>query len=617
MRLKSFSSILFSIACVTASAQKVDCNTLDINKVPGKWIWQSTAPSYQDAIPAAQWKYCEPIRKELQRIMPEAPAGIHATNSIAFPKGKAFGFIPGPSAYDCYVMVKDYECLKGYNTLQPEAATGCWVYVVMNQLDGLKFPLPHEGTEIKFHVYTSDIRVVNIEVQTDAAGNKILYSNYRPESIQKHCYFFSARKGLPWRKLTNKELYTSYKLKHEKRLAELLPRQEKIVADYEKTYKSLSIADQQKKDYRWQQLESARKYLNSLLQEKEQLNPWYTAAIKQGTVNDTAYVKKISSNTFQPEELEAPAGEGYNVWVDNPDFFDKTKPKDEPQCIAFYVRTQDEVVPKKNFMEIFYSQFNLDVLAKIVGEPAKKPAGINTLNQSLTGDKQATTTAQQVKGPVSIRFDNTGEGQFPAGWLGMKNINVQSFAGSKWLAMKKDGYWYPRQYNKEITDKFSLSFGLRWNEDIAYNSGSFTVTLGEIAYDKAGERYRLDDNQPMYWSLYNGYVGSFNRVVLWFDPYWNGGGTLTVYSYDSRENVKFSKRITLPDFYKEKNDHQLKISRSGNGLTVTDNGKTIASLTDVFLPAARYNIFTFSRYKGENSDNKNDVFYLKDVEVEY
>ncbi|MGB3006738.1 MAG: hypothetical protein WBC06_09525, partial [Chitinophagaceae bacterium] len=302
---------------------------------------------------------------------------------------------------------------------------------------------------------------------------------------------------------------------------------------------------------------------------------------------------------------------------DNLDFFDKTKPKDEPQCIAFYVRRQDEDLPKKNFMDLFFSQFNLDVLAKMVGEPAKKPGSITNLNSSATSIKLVTTTKQEDKGSVNFRFDNISDGQFPAGWLGMKNAFVQSNKGSKWLSITKDGYWYPRQYNKEIKDKFNLSFDLKWNDDIAYNSGSFTVTLGDIDYDNIGERYRLDDNQEMFWSLYNGYVGNFNRVILWFDPYWNGGGTLTIYSYDKRESLKFNKRMVLPDFYKDKNNHNLQIQRKGNGLVVIDNGKTIADLPDVFLTAAHYNIFTFSRYKGEFSDNKNDTFFLNNIISNY
>ncbi|MCX6316302.1 MAG: hypothetical protein NTW29_03370 [Bacteroidetes bacterium] len=603
--------------CIQLPAQKVDCNTLDINKVPGKWIWQATAPSFQDQIPATQWKVGEPIRKELQRILPVAPDGIYATNSIAFPKGKAFWHSPSPAAYECYLMVKGYECLKGYNILQPEGATGCWMYVAINTLDGVKFPLPCDGTSIKYHAYESDIRITNIEVQTDAAGNKIIYSQYKPDIQRRHCYFFSGRKGLPWRKLTNKELFLTYKLYFEKQFADEIPKREKLVADYEKTYNSLTPAEKEKKDYRWQQLESGRNLLNNLKRDREKLVIWYKAASNHPALNDTAYVTKVNAYEFSPDDLEATPGNGYNVWVDNLDYFDKTKPRDEAQCIAFYVIRQDDVLPKKNFMDIFFSQFNLDVLAKMTGESAKKPNGINSMDAALTANKETTNAAQAVTGPVRISFDQTTDGAFPTGWFGMKNIGVQSNGSNKWMAMTKDGYWYPRQYNKEIKNNFSLGFDLQWNSDIAYNSGSFTVTLGEIEYDKVSERYKLDDNQAMYWSLYDSYVGNFNRVVLWFDPYWNGGGTLTVYSYDNRENVKFSKRITLPDFYKEKNTHQLKIQRNGNGLVVTDNGKTIADLPGVFLPTATYNLYTFSRYKGNMSDNKNDVFLLKDIEAIY
>lgn len=55
---------------------KADCNTLDVNQVPGKWVWESKAPSFQDPIPASQWKFSEPIRKEMQRIMPVALEGL-------------------------------------------------------------------------------------------------------------------------------------------------------------------------------------------------------------------------------------------------------------------------------------------------------------------------------------------------------------------------------------------------------------------------------------------------------------------------------------------------------------------------------------------------------------
>lgn len=596
-------------------AQKVDCNTLDVNKVPGKWIWQNTAPSFQDPISASQWKYCEPIRKELQRIMPAALNGLHATNSIAFPKDKAFWYTNSPAAYENYLMLKDYECLKGYDELKPNAVTGCWVYFSVNQIEGEKFPLPEQGTGIVFN--ESRIRVTNIEIQADAAGNKILYSNYRTDETIKHCYYFSPRKDLPWRKMTNKELFTAYKMHHEKRVKQEIARFEKLVADDEKKYNGLSATEKQQQNY-WPDI--IRKNKETLQKHKtgqQQITDWYNTVMQQPNIHAIAYVTSVNESHFYPERLVAASGNGYNAWVDNLDFFDKTKPKDQPQCIAFFVRRQDENLPKKNFMDLFFSQFNLDVLRKMVGEAPANPTGLNTLNGSASEIKAITKTEQQNNGPVTIDFSATSDGQFPAGWNGMKNITVQSVSNTKWLAMTNDGYWYPRQFNKEIKNNFSLSFDLQWNEDIAYNSGSFTVTLGDIAYDNIGERYRLDDNQEMYWSLYDGYAGNFNRVILWLDPYWNGGGTLTIYSYDNRESLKFNKRITLPDFYKDKNKHQVKLQRKENGIAVVIDGKTVADLPGVFLTTARYNLYTFSRYKGKNSDNPKDVFYLNNIQVAY
>ena len=599
------------------SQQKVDCNTLNINKVPGKWIWQNTAPSFQDAIPASQWKFGEPIRKEMQRIMPVAIEGLHATNSIAFPKGKAFWYSStSPAAYENYLMLKKYECLKGNNELKPEAATGCWVYFSINQYDGLKFPLPEQGS-INYHAYESRIRVTNIDIETDAAGNRIIYASYRPEERIRHCYFFSGRKGFPLRKITNRELFLSYKIHHEKKTNEEIAKFEKLVVVDEKKYNSLSATEKLQQNYWPEIIRKNKEYLKTYKTQKETIISWYNDAVKQSNINDTAYVTIVNQSHFYPEKLTARPGEGYNAWVDNLDFFDKTKPKDEPQCIAFYIRRDDEDLPKKNFMDLFHSRFNMDVLCKMVGEAPKKPGGINAMNASLADTKIITAAKQEDKGPVSLHFDNSADGQFPAGWLGMKNAMVQSKGGNKWLSITKDGYWYPRQYNKEIKDNFNLSFDLQWNEDIAYNSGLFTVTLGEIDYDNVGERYRLDDNQEMYWSLYDGYAGNFSRVILWFDPYWNGGGTLSVYTYDKRESVKFSKRITLPDFFKDKNKHNIEIQRKGNGLIVIDNGKTIADLSGVFLSDSKYNLYTFSRYKGKNSDNQNDFFYLNNIKADY
>jgi hypothetical protein len=595
---------------------QVNCNTVDLNKITGKWIWQSKAPSFQDPIPGSQWNYCDPIRKELQRIMPKAPDGIIATNSIAFPKGKAFWHSPSPNSYENYLMIKDYECLPGYGTIQPEGATGCWGYFVINNIEGMSFPLPAQSA-IRYHEFESDIRVTNIEIQTDAAGNKVIYASHRPERLLKHCYYFSARKDFPLRKITNKELFTAYKIHHEKRVNEQIIKFEKLVAGNDKSYNALSAKEKAEQPYWPEIIRKDKEYLQKYRAEKESILQWYQKALLQSNINELAYVTSVNGSLFEPENLQARAGEGFNAWVDNLSFYDNKLPKDQPQCIALYIRRQDQDLPKKNFMDIFTGQFNLDVLAKMTGEAPKKPGTINSLNASSGEAKTLTVTNQKTIGPVNMGFENSNAGQFPSGWLGMKNISLQKKENNNWLAMTKDGYWYPRQYNKEIKDGFSLSFNLEWPENISYYSGLFTVTISEIEYDNLSETYRMVENQRNYWSFYDGYAGEFNRVILWFDPHFNNGGSLDVYVYNNRETNLFSKRISLPGFFKDKNKHQLSIERKGNGLIVTDNGKTIADLPNLFQSTVRYNLFTFSRYKGNKSEDPNDLFYLNNVKASY
>ena len=303
MKQKIVFSLLLTASTLSAQ-EKADCNTLDINKVPGKWVWASKAPSFQDAIPASQWKFGEPIRKEMQRIMPFAIDGLYATNSIAFPKGKSFWYsTTSPSSYENYFMLKKYECLKGYNELKPEAVTGCWVYFSVNQMGGEKFPLPEQGTGVIFN--ESRIRVTNIEVQTDAAGNKIIYSNYRPDEILRHCYFFSGRKDLPWRKMTNKELFTSYKIHHEKRVKQEVLRFEKLVVDDEKKYNGLSATEKQKQNYWPDIIRKNKEYLQGYKNELLKINEWFTAAMMQPKLNEVAYVNSVNESHFYPERLTA------------------------------------------------------------------------------------------------------------------------------------------------------------------------------------------------------------------------------------------------------------------------------------------------------------------------
>ncbi|MBL7727526.1 MAG: hypothetical protein JNM68_07575, partial [Dinghuibacter sp.] len=454
-------------------------------------------------------------------------------------------------------------------------------------------------------------------LEKDANGNNILYTSTEKDRVFKQGFVFTEKGRIPYRKITRKELFRCYKEHHEKRVNKEIARFEEIVVKNDRQYNGLSAAEKKVQNYWPGIIERDKKVLQDFKNERETIERWYNGVLQQRNLNDTAYAKQIAHWAFEPEKLDAPPGEGNPVWTDDPDYYDRNLPANQPQYIFLWYRHQDEILPKKNFMELFTGKFNLDVLWKLIGAAPRKPGGINTIHSSFTEAKTVTQAQQNSGGTQLYDFNNTGEGAFPAGWKGMNNIGVQTHEGAKWLATTKDGYWYPRQFNKEIKDGFSLSFNLEWPENIPYYSGLFTITFSEIKYDNAAENYVMDENLHQYWSFYDSYGGYFNRVALWFDPYWNNAGTLEVYTFDANENRLLTKKITLPGFYKEKNKHQLTIKRQGNGLLVTDNGKTIADIPGVFVSSVRYNLFTFSKYKGNKQGESGDLFYLGNVAVSY
>jgi len=589
---------------------QVNCNTLDINNVPGKWVWQKGGYGNQ-------WLLSDPIRKEMQRIMPVALDGLHVTNSIAY------GDIPSvpntntaPKYYENFLMLKKYECVKSYNIVQPEGETGCWVYFVMNSIfqGGASF---QDGLHFGYFANEGGMYVGDFYTKKDANGNRIVYASTFALANQKRGYFFSAADRLPIRKVSWKELVLSYKTFTEKEITSKLTYTKEGLTKNEKELTTTKYEDTKK--YLANLIADRKKEIKKLEDDITALQNWYINILKHKRINETARVTRIRLEKDVIEHLlnNNSTADTYPVWIEDIDFFDLKKTKDQPQCIYFSLRRQDGDLPKKNFMDLLFSRFNMDVLCKIVGEPAKKPNGINTISASLSDVKTETKTNQNNVSAYSFNFDAAAVNQFPIDWNGMKNSIVQDYENKNWLAFTKDGYCYPQQFNKEIKDNFNLSFNLSWNKDISYNSGLFTVSFSEIPYDNAGERYKMDDNQNQYWSLYDSYVGKFNRVMIWFDPYWNGGGTLEVYSYDKNENIGARKRITLPEFYMASNSHQLKIQRKGTALLVFINDKKEAEIDNVFIPSVKYNLYTFSRYKGNNSDNKNDVFYLDNIKTTY
>lgn len=599
--------LFYSLLNNNAVYSQINCATLDLNKVPGKWVWQKSGYG-------SQWLLCEPIRNEMKRIMPIALEGLHATNFIAF------GDVPtipntstAPKNYEYSFMLKKFECLKEYNILQPEGATGCWVYFVMNSIfqGGASF---QDGLHFGYYQNEGGLYVGDFYTEKDADGNKILYVSTFSRPNQKRGYYFSAKDRLPLRKISWKELILSYQTFTEKEVISKLTYTKEGLAKNEKELTTTKYEDTKK--YLTNLIADRKKEIKKMGDEIITLQNWYKNILQHKKINETAQVTNTRLEKAGIESLlnSNTTENTYPVWIEDISFFDLSKPKDQPQCIYFSFRRDDDALPKKNFVDLLTSSFNLDVLAKMAGEITKKPGGINSINFSMNDAKTETKATQNTVASYNLSFDKSQVNQFPADWQGMKNITVQPFENKNWLALTKDGYWHPKQYNKEIKDNFNLSFDLRWNKEIPYNSGSFTVSFNSLGYDNTAEMYKPEGKANIM-SLYDSYTGNFNRVVLWFDPYWNGGGTLTVYSYDKNESLKINKRIVLPDFYMAKNNHQVKIVRSGNSLQVNINNKQVAIIDNVFLPSVAYNLYTFSRYNG--SDDINDIFYLNNIKVAY
>lgn len=612
-------TIISFFLCLLVWCQKgytqASCKDFDLLNVPGKWNWKLSGSS--NPVSPQLWTICDPINKEFQRIMPKAPDGAIAYSfMIDGGPGTFYNLKRGARYYRNYFMVKDYECnLKPNPVAQPEGTTGCWVYFDVNNHNSYGKQLPG-GIELMIDNFRY-LYHTEIWTELDANGNRLLYSRSDGRTIVNEGYLFSASKRLPYRKITRKELYESYKNFHEKRLEKEIERYEKAAKKDQAEYDRLPNDQKQQQSYRLKSVEEAKKSMAFFVAQKEKMNKWYAVAIKEPGLTEFANPEQIAVGQFDPEKLKSAPGLGRPVWVDDISFYDTTKPATQPQLIFLHYRRQDEDLPKKNFMDKFFAGFNLDLLYKMVGDTLKKPGKFNVISSSIDDTKKTTRQQQESNASSSLDMNNTAIDQYPTDWRGMKNIRVEKYEGKKWLAMTKDGYWYPRQYNKEIKDGFSLTFDLCWNPQISYYSGLFTVTLGEVVYDNARQEYNVEDGGSAGLSMYQSYTGDFNRIALWFDPHWNGGGSLTIYSYDRSETVRSKTQVTLPNFFKDKNKHQITIERKGFDLLVFDNGNKIAAMQDVFIKEVKYNLFTFSRYKGNGAGKEMDVFYVDGVKVKY
>lgn len=577
-------------------------NTIDLSKYPSQWVLKPGEYPMQ-------WKELEPIKKEHERAFPSLPDGLYLTFFTAFGKMGAAG--PGtPKEYIGTLMVKEFEYISSRKLIKPEGETGCWIYFSVN---GMASYLPGQVNKIMYRNNMDYyLYVCNLRTETDANGNKMLYSTSIGREDIPEGWYFSYNQQLPIRKLTRRELFTVYFTHTSERQQETRASYEKNLEKDQKNYDAMS-AEQKKQESYWPELlDRNRKELAALKEEMAKLKAWYDQQLKRPDVDQPAVVENLFEN-IEVEKLDVK--KGFHVWRVDPEFYDSTKPKDKAQFIFLKIRPQLGSVPKERYIKMFRERFNLNVPANMVGDKTSTGVQVNTID---IGNREKTETkmAQQAGGILTMNFEKDTPGSPPSQWRGMQNNLVANYKGNNWLAFTKPGYCYPRQHNRPIADGFELSFQLEWNKDISYYTGVFMVSFAGLPYDNALQGFRADNASMSMNSFYDGYVAGFGHMTLLFDPHFNSGGSLQVIVRDAQNKTLFDKKIILPEFFTEKNSHQLKITRKGNSLLVMDNGKQIADIPEAFASNLSYNAYVFSRYTS-NNDGPADAYFLNNVSVKY
>ena len=184
---------------------------------------------------------------------------------------------------------------------------------------------------------------------------------------------------MPLRKISWKELAQSYKTFTEKEISSKLSYIKEGLAKNEKELIATRYADT--KEYLTKLIEDRKNEIHKLEEDKTALQSWFSNILLNKKINETARVKQIR---LQEKEISALINSNdntntYPVWIDDISFYSSNLPKEQPQCIYFWIRRQDNELPKKYFMDLLYNNFNMDILCKMVSEPVKNPNGINTM----------------------------------------------------------------------------------------------------------------------------------------------------------------------------------------------------------------------------------------------
>ncbi len=602
--------------------------------------WQSVAAQLHCAEAAAKtipWqmrpetragersRYLKPLFAEMQRLFPQPPPGVQVTYGIFDARGGVQRYSTGTDFYEGFLMIKDIVCEKqsnGERKIVPEGETGCWFYARPNDFRNLMNGFMNNTSmylpNTLLPLFSGDIRLVE-----DEKGMMNIYVFNEDEEQTFAGWFFSARKTLPIRKVTKKELARAYRTQKLKELEERNQSLQKTLTASKEGYKRAQADNSYQKAGEKEALlqsyrEGDKTIVESMTQnsaEMDRCRQTTDAMMQAADAESPAYESELKDLMFGQNRKADKNSQSRFVYVEDENYFNKTLPGAQPQFIVAYLRRQDITPAKTAFIKKIEDVFDWNVVRKMVGAtPTPQPLTISGLGSTPGGYTSGALprgAAPAAAGGVYFGedFSAATAGKPPVKWtVSNSSAIVKEVNGKKCLAIKNEGLFFPDYAVLQLPQNFTLSFDLSWNPDISYYSPNFMLHIGAAVYDNTLKRYnRQQVNVNSYSSA------AMERICLWIDPHWNDIGHYGLELFDKNGGYLSKKSFTAAQFHKQRNVVQVKLVRQGVKLLVYFNGDLVNELADM-QANIRWNFIGFGLSNAANAEPA-DEFYLTNIQL--
>ncbi len=570
----------------------------------------------------------KPVIQEMQRLFPQPPKGLEVTYGIYDAMGVQTATSNALQYYEGFFMIKDIVCYKdqGKNVIGPEGETGNWIYFRANDFKGFAVngnsgDLVLAGTGLRLNM-SGDIRI-----EENKNGMKNIYFFNENNEQRFSGWYFSERKALPYRRVSKFEFAGSYREYWLRKIDEEIKRLEGVLATSQQTFNRVSaekgtMTEAEKQNFFKSLREGDQKTQQAIDRNKARRSDairFTDTVLSAADSRSEAFISNFNEIFNQPSEIRFGTGSGRGkfAYVANQDFYDPKLPKWQPQVVVVEHRQEGDSPAKVAFAKKFEDEFDFNVIRKMVGmSPMPKPPTISGMGDTPirnTGKPNAETTSNGESGDGYFEdFADATVGQAPPKWTVSNTTGVvknKTGQPGNWLAMSKEGLFFPDYAVLALPRNFTLEFEVSWTKNISYYSPSFYFHLGAAPYDNTLKRY---DRELV---NINAYTSSrMERVALWIDPYWNNeNGRYGLQVFDARGGFKLDRADKTQIYYKDKNLVKVKLVRQGSLLSIYFNGTKMTE-DAVMGEGTRWNFFGFGLSSAPNAD-QGDEFYLSNIRL--